>query len=48
MSLITLEQFEEFSEDYPELAQCYTFIKDAVTGASVPDTEEPIADTSRD
>tara|TARA_R100001163_G_scaffold50652_2_gene38107 strand:- start:8067 stop:8222 length:156 start_codon:yes stop_codon:yes gene_type:complete len=39
MSLITIKQFEEFSEDYPELAQCYpvleiknTFIKDAVTG----------------
>ena len=30
MSLITIEQFEEFSEDYPELAQCYTFIKDVV------------------
>jgi len=41
MSLITIEQFEEFSEDYPELAQCYTFIKDA-------DTEEPIANTSGD
>ena len=45
MSLITIEQFEEFSEDYPELAQCYlqywadTFIKDAVT-------EDFFADTS--
>jgi len=46
MSLITIEQFEEFSEDYPELAQCYTFIKDAVTGASVFDTEDLFADTS--
>jgi hypothetical protein len=41
MSLITIEQFEEFSEDYPELAQCYTFIKDAVT-------EDFFADTSTD
>ena len=23
MSLITSEQFDELSEDYPELAQCY-------------------------
>ena len=34
--MITIDQFEEFSEDYPELAQCYdftyTFTKDAVTG----------------
>ena len=42
MSLITIEQFEEFSEDYPELTQCYTFNKDAA------DTEEPIANTSTD
>ena len=48
MSLITIDQFEEFSEDYPELAQCYgalsgtyTFIKDVVT-------EEPIADPRGD
>ncbi len=45
MSLITIDQFEEFSEDYPELAQCYDFtytqIKDAVL-------EEPIANTSGD
>ena len=42
MSLITIDQFEEFSEDYPELAQFYTFTdhKDA--------EEEPIGDTSRD
>jgi hypothetical protein len=44
MSLITIDQFEEFSEDYPELAQLidftYTHNKDA--------EEEPIADTSRD
>jgi hypothetical protein len=41
MSLITIDQFEEFSEDYPELAQCYTFIKDAVP-------EDLFADTSTD
>ena len=23
MSLISIDQFEEFAEDYPELAQCY-------------------------
>ena len=23
MSLISIEQFKEFAEDYPELAQCY-------------------------
>jgi hypothetical protein len=42
MSLITTDQFEEFSEAYPELAQCYDFTythdKDA--------EEEPIAYTS--
>ena len=51
MSIISIEQFEELSEAYPELAECYdltTFTqhKDADTGASVPDTEEPIAYTS--
>jgi len=50
MSIISIEQFEELSEAYPELAECYdldsTFIMDADTGASVPDTEEPIAYTS--
>lgn len=35
MSVISLKQFEQFAEDYPELAQCYdlTYInntKDAV------------------
>ena len=25
MSLITIEQFEELAEDYPDLAQCYDF-----------------------
>ena len=24
--MITIDQFEEFSEDYPELAQCYPLI----------------------
>jgi hypothetical protein len=44
MSLINLEQFEQLSEAYPELAACYdltTFIKDPIT-------EEPIADTCPD
>jgi hypothetical protein len=44
MSLITIDQFAEFAEDYPELAQCYDFTythnKDA--------EEELIANTSRD
>ena len=44
MSLINLEQFEQLSEAYPELAECYdlntyTQLKDAAT-------EEPIAYTS--
>lgn len=45
MSIINLEQFEELTEAYPELAMCYdpTFI----TGKSaVLDMEELIADTS--
>ena len=41
MSIITIDEFKEFSEDYPELAQCYTFIKDAVT-------EEPIVYSNRE
>ena len=43
MSLITIEQFEEFSEDYPELAQLikFTDYKDVVT-------EDLFADTSTD
>ena len=43
MSLITIDQFEEFSKDYPELAQLITFTdyKDAVT-------EDFFADTSTD
>jgi len=44
MSLITIDQFAELVEDYPELAQCYDFTythnKDAA--------EEPIAYTSGD
>jgi len=39
MSLITIEQFYELAEDYPELAQCY-HIHD--------DTEELIDYTSGD
>ena len=42
MSIISIEQFEELSDAYPELAECYdlncTFTKDA--------EEEPIAYTS--
>ena len=45
MSLITIDQFEEFSEDYPELAQCYDFTYTHNQGRS---TEEPIANTSGD
>ncbi len=46
MSLINLEQFEQLSEAYPELAECYdlttfTYHKDAAT-------EEPIAYTRAD
>ena len=45
MSLINLEQFEQLSEAYPELAECidlntYTQRKDAAT-------EEPIAYNNR-
>lgn len=43
MSLITIEEFEQLKEDYPELAQLITFTshyKDA--------EEELIADTSGD
>jgi hypothetical protein len=51
MSIISIEQFEELSEAYPELAECYdltTFTqhKDAATDALVSDMEEPIAYTS--
>ncbi len=38
MSLITIEQFEELAEDYPELAQLI----------HIDDLEEPIAYTSTD
>ena len=44
MSLITIDQFEEFSEDYPELAQCYDFTYTLTKDAA----EEPIANTSGD
>ena len=39
MSLITIEQYHELAEDYPELAQCIHIHDDA---------EEPIADTIGD
>ena len=44
MSLITIDQFEELSEVYPELAQCYDFTYTSSKDAA----EEPIANTSRD
>ena len=43
MSVIHHEQFEEFSEAYPELAQCYD-----LTYTFTTDAGEPIADTSPD
>ena len=45
MSLIDLEQFNEFAEDYPELAQCYDF---TYTPSKSVVLEEPIAYTSPD
>ena len=44
MSLISIDQFEELSEAYPELAQCYDFTYTPSKDAG----EEPIANTSRD
>jgi len=44
MSLITIDQFEELVEDYPELAQCYDFTYTPSKDAA----EEPIAYTSGD
>jgi hypothetical protein len=38
MSIISIEQFEELSEDYPELAQCY----DEVITHSCKDAEEEL------
>ena len=46
MSIITPEQFEEFSEAYPELAQCYHFTYTPRKSAVL--EEEPIANTSAD
>ena len=40
MSLITIEQFEELAEDYPDLAQCYDLNQF--------DTEELYGDTCPD
>jgi hypothetical protein len=45
MSIITIDQFEEFSEAYPELAECYYF---TYTPSKSAVSEEPIADTSAD
>ena len=44
MSLINLEQFEQLSEAYPELAECY----DLNTFIQPKDAEEPIAYTRAD
>ena len=44
MSLINLEQFEQLSEAYPELAECY----DLSTFTQYKDAEEPIANTRAD
>ena len=44
MSLISLEQFEQLSEAYPELAECY----DLNTYTQPKDAEEPIANTRAD
>ena len=44
MSLITIDQFDEFSEDYPELAQCYDFTYTHTKDAA----EEPIVCTNRE
>jgi hypothetical protein len=43
MSIISIEQFEELSELYPELTQCYDLDSTFTTDAG-----EPIANTSRD
>ncbi len=38
MSLISIEQFEEFAEDYPELAQCYDlYYEEELIGDTCPD-----------
>ena len=46
MSIITPEQFDEFSEAYPELAQCYYFTYTPSKSAVL--EEEPIAYTCPD
>jgi len=43
MSIISIKQFEELSEIYPELTQCYDLDSTFTT-----DAEEPIAYTSPD
>ena len=41
MSLITIEQFEELAEDYPDLAQCYDlsliYATDSIDADTCPD-----------
>jgi hypothetical protein len=41
MSIISIEQFEEFSEVYPDLAQCYDL--STFTQPQDAEEEEPIA-----
>ena len=41
MSLISIEQFDEFIDAYPEMAQCYDFMYTT-------DEEDLIADTCTD
>ena len=43
MSIITQAQFDEFSEAYPELANCYDL--STFTNCKDADTEELIANT---
>jgi len=40
MSLITIEQFDEFEEAYPELAQCYKFPRWTQPGHTWDDFED--------
>ena len=46
MSLITIDQFSEIAEDYPELAQCYNFTYTQTKDAE--EEEEPIGHAIRD
>ena len=40
MSLISIDQFDEFSEAYPELAECYDIRYDSDTKDADDDEEE--------